>query len=328
MRKTIRSKRFVILPGLFLCLLVFLKVAGHFLSPEIHVRPDILVVEGWLPSDALIGGRDVFLRGQYKMIVTTGFPFKEGHLMGTCGEMRFKIPEMDFPADSLFRFEFELSGTPVKGIFPHFEVKSDSNLMGEGFVKRQRSPYTFTVKQTKTPAMFVLSFDNDAYNWHSDRNLYFHTLSVNRLTIPVNTSEVSVYRCNEGNLDLAEVLSPSSSMEASEFLIREGIPATSLHPIETTNIRKSRTYSTALDVKEWLSHQPGYANRTITVFTQGMHARRSLICFRKAFGKEMEIGIISFPDPKIRTDSWWKKRSGWKDVCYELSGLIYMLFIR
>ena len=56
-----------------------------FISINRSSGSDILVVEGWLPDEALEKAREEFLQNKYKLILTTGFPYYEGVLMGSSG---------------------------------------------------------------------------------------------------------------------------------------------------------------------------------------------------------------------------------------------------
>jgi len=59
-------------------LLFLLLQTNAFLSFNRPVKTDVLVVEGWLPDYALEESMEIFKRGNYKKIVTTGGPLSVG----------------------------------------------------------------------------------------------------------------------------------------------------------------------------------------------------------------------------------------------------------
>ena len=59
-------------------LLLLLLQANAFLSLNSPVKSDVLVVEGWLPDYALEESMEIFKRGDYKKIITTGGPLFVG----------------------------------------------------------------------------------------------------------------------------------------------------------------------------------------------------------------------------------------------------------
>ncbi len=69
------------------------------------------------------------------------------------------------------------------------------------------------------------------------------------------------------------------------------------------------------------------SGRSVTVYTMGPHARRSLACYRKAFGKSAETGVISGKDIRTTPDNWYKSVRGWKEIIYETAGLIYISLV-
>jgi uncharacterized SAM-binding protein YcdF (DUF218 family) len=90
------------------------------------------------------------------------------------------------------------------------------------------------------------------------------------------------------------------------------------------DIRKDRTYATAIAVKHWLkkSNYPG----TFNVVTLGCHARRSHLLFEKAMDEDATIGIIAIEDIRYDRDKWWGSSIGFRSVINETVAYIYARF--
>jgi hypothetical protein len=114
-------------------------------------------------------------------------------------------------------------------------------------------------------------------------------------------------------------------LKAKHDLIAYGIADSLIIPIQADTMNKSRTYSTALAVKDYL-HRSGIDCPAIMVMSHGVHARRTYISYRKAFGKGSRIGIIASEDIEIRKDNWFKTSAGRKKIFREISGVLYASF--
>ncbi len=92
-----------------------------------------------------------------------------------------------------------------------------------------------------------------------------------------------------------------------------------------TNIYKDRTYCTALQTKEIFAQHPEWG-KSFNVYSMGVHSRRSLLLFKKAYPNNFEIGIISHSDRAFIGEEWWKSSIGFRNVSNELLALTYSKF--
>ena len=53
------------------------------------------------------------------------------------------------------------------------------------------------------------------------------------------------------------------------------------------------------------------------IVTQGPHARRSRLLYEKAFGGDVEVGVIATEDPKYDPAHWWRSSEGVREVMSE-----------
>jgi uncharacterized SAM-binding protein YcdF (DUF218 family) len=88
------------------------------------------------------------------------------------------------------------------------------------------------------------------------------------------------------------------------------------------DIKKDRTYSSAVALKEWLRQN----NTKVTAFnlvTISCHARRSKMMFSKAFDDEVKIGVIAIENQLYDPKRWWRSSSGFREVTEETITWIY-----
>ncbi len=89
-----------------------------------------------------------------------------------------------------------------------------------------------------------------------------------------------------------------------------------------TNIYQDRTYSTALTAKEIFEAHPGW-DKSFNVYSMGVHSRRSLLLFKKAFGGDYKIGVISHSVRTYIGNKWWTSSVGFRTVTNEMLAYFY-----
>ncbi len=320
--------KYGILLFLFCAAAIYLYNAYSYLSISIPAKPDILVVEGWLSEDVLKSAEQEFTGKPYKLIITTGFPYLKGFQMGQNGRIVFKTAHRLKPAsDSLYTISLTIRGTQCEGEFAHYRLFADTVMVADRYSTKQKTTFTRRIKLASPPDSVFIEFDNDAYTAHSDRDLYIYSAGIDSLQLPVNSSNVLLYGRREGKYVFRRHLNSSTAKDAASFLISLSLPDSLVIPVETDHKIHSKTYTSALDVKQWLEANHQGEGRSVTVFTMGPHARRSLISFRKAFGSLSETGVIAVRDRRINADNWYKSLRGWKEIIYETAGLIYISFV-
>ena len=296
-----------------------------FLSSSIP--PDsasVLVVEGWLPNEALEKAKEEFSGNDYDLLITTGLVKNTGYLIGSGGKVAFDISgNLPHAADGVYMITFLLRGSPVKGVYPHVTLFADSTELGDSYVSKRQKALTYEFRNANPPLNISIVFDNDVYTAKQDRNLFVYSVSVNNMEFPVNSTKVGFYMESHGIYKLNHRMNTSNATEAADFFKAAGIPDSLVVPIETRRKIKSKTYTTALDVKSWLDENRHNRYKFLTVFTQGPHARRSYISFRKAFAGSVEVGVISLPAKDFSADTWYRTKTGWETILYELVGVIY-----
>lgn len=85
---------------------------------------------------------------------------------------------------------------------------------------------------------------------------------------------------------------------------------------------RNRTYATALTFRTW-AEQSGLPSRSVDVFTEGVHGRKSWILFRKALGDQYAVGIISGTERSYDSRYWFISRRGLMVVSRNIIGYAY-----
>jgi uncharacterized SAM-binding protein YcdF (DUF218 family) len=100
-------------------------------------------------------------------------------------------------------------------------------------------------------------------------------------------------------------------------LIKLGAGTNAVQAAPAPRVRQDRTYASAIALKKWMEEH-GTRSRTINLLTLGPHARRSRLLFQKAFGNDVEVGIISIPAADYDQKRWWRSSQGVRVVTGEV----------
>ncbi len=127
-----------------------------------------------------------------------------------------------------------------------------------------------------------------------------------------------------GPLDYGSFLSPYASYAdcAAAGLRRMGLSSNVVVSVPTTVRHRNRTYSSALALRAY-GEAHGIRFGSINLVSLGAHARRSRLCFRRALGPSVGVGILSIPNRDYDPDHWWRFSEGVKTVGGELLGIAY-----
>jgi len=89
-----------------------------------------------------------------------------------------------------------------------------------------------------------------------------------------------------------------------------------VQPVPAPEVRKDRTFTSALETKKWMLAHGGVALK-VTVLSSGPHSRRTWLLYRRAFGNTARIGIIAMSPDDYESSSWWKSSEGFRSVIGE-----------
>lgn len=113
---------------------------------------------------------------------------------------------------------------------------------------------------------------------------------------------------------------------AAKKLERAGVPGASIQLAPTRVADRDRTYAAAIALRE-LFARSAVQPASLNIATLGVHARRTRLLYREAFGSGVAIGIIAIPNHRYVADRWWRYSEGVKEVVSESAAYLYARFI-
>jgi hypothetical protein len=93
-------------------------------------------------------------------------------------------------------------------------------------------------------------------------------------------------------------------------------------PVPGPGVRDDRTYASACALRDWLAAHGKPVSR-LNLVSFGTHARRSRYYFRKAFGSQVDAGVIAVQDDSYEPKRWWTTSYGFRVVTGEIIAYVY-----
>ena len=114
----------------------------------------------------------------------------------------------------------------------------------------------------------------------------------------------------------------TSASVGADLLKRWGVPEERLHMVPCRVMDRDRTYASAVALRNWF-REHNVVVSGINVVTEDLHARRTRLLFQKAFGKDVQVGIIAVANVDYPANRWWRYSQGLKDVVSEFAAYLY-----
>lgn len=114
----------------------------------------------------------------------------------------------------------------------------------------------------------------------------------------------------------------NSAARAAQQLKKLGVDDNAIEVLAVPNVDRHRTYASALAVKHWLASSKVDAIG-INVVTLGVHARKSLVLFKRAIGEAVPVGVIAGTEDGYESDRWWLSKKGIYTVLRKTIGYLY-----
>lgn len=102
-----------------------------------------------------------------------------------------------------------------------------------------------------------------------------------------------------------------------------GFKDTIYQAVIPTNIYIDRTYNTAVVSRMIFEQHPDW-DKSFNIYTVGVHSRRTYLMFRRAFGNNYRMGIISEKDNSFDAKLWWHTSKGFRNVSNEFVAFVYV----
>ncbi|MBL9136435.1 MAG: YdcF family protein [Verrucomicrobiales bacterium] len=109
---------------------------------------------------------------------------------------------------------------------------------------------------------------------------------------------------------------------ARNTLLRLGLSTNEVKAVPNNTWQRNRTFAAALALGDHCQRS-GIALTAINLVSVGPHTRRSGLCFRRALGRNVEVGLIAIDTQDYDVDRWWKFSQGVKDVVGETFSVAY-----
>jgi hypothetical protein len=277
-----------------------------------------------MPTYALWHAATEFKHFDYDKILTTGIPLSTHFQMHSKGKLVFNlIPYKDgIEQREQNTLEIKAWGKKLEGEFAHFNIYADTLKIGDAYTSRKEKNYVFRFDES-IPDSIVIEYDNDGFNSFKDRNLSVEYLSINDYPIRAKSKNV-LYRFRaQGTTYTKNTDFDNYAEEAKEILKSFGIPDSMIIPLPTPEVERFKTYSSTVIVNNWLNKTDPHA-KTVTLFTQSVHARRSYMCYKKTVGKNRKIGVFATRHRSFDWYNWYIRKMGLYHVFKESAGIVYM----
>ena len=261
----------------------------------------VMVVEGWMDDEAIVAAALLFREGGYEHIYTTGTtrPFAYYLVPGA----RIDLTGLPSSATSM---EIGIAGLPncrvivIAGTDTLLNVPVSQRIATHG-VDRIRPLGDLRIvaepqyPQPGPPSVFIHSLRIDGTNAHE-------------LALGIRyMGPDSAVRSGE----------PTYAHHCAHVLEGSGIPPGAITPVPAGGDPVSRSWANASTLA---FHLGGKNISALDVVTLGVHARRSRALYREALGPNVQVGVISIPDPECGANSWWKSKKGWYTLLKEIAG--------
>lgn len=114
---------------------------------------------------------------------------------------------------------------------------------------------------------------------------------------------------------------PTYADRAADYLRRHGV-GIPVVAVAAPASAQDRTFLSAVVVRDWLRQHVGAVD-AVDLFSGGVHARRSRLVYRIAFGPAVEVGVLAARPRRYTLDRWWTTSEGAKSVLDEAIGLAW-----
>jgi hypothetical protein len=108
----------------------------------------------------------------------------------------------------------------------------------------------------------------------------------------------------------------------ARYLAAHGLADATIDAVPAPASAQDRTFLSAVVVREWAARRRIRLD-AFDLLSVGVHARRSRMMFRAAFGPEVEVGVIAAQPALHDTQRWWKTSVGAKVVLGESISLAW-----
>ncbi len=114
----------------------------------------------------------------------------------------------------------------------------------------------------------------------------------------------------------------TSASVGADLLEKNGLENGLVQMVPSRIMDRDRTYGSAVALRNWFRDH-NMDVRHIDIVTEDVHARRTRLLFQKAFGKDVQVGVIAVPNVDYPANRWWRYSQGLRDVVSEFAAYLY-----
>lgn len=292
--------------GLLLVLpVVMLSVGGPLLREWLGTSDEpaarVLVVDGWMPQEALSHAAALIAERNYEGVITTGavrpcaYPLAHGETLIVRSTEELTPP-----------IRVRISG--LRGA--RWSLLCGSDTLEEGTIATERR--TVIVDHRGCTELRLAA----RHGTITDAAIpVLYVLGVAALSGNVHRSGARVTIMSANGVDRPG--SPTHADAAAQHLVSLGVPQAMVHALPTWPAGRGRTRRAAMDAVR-LAHAEGM--EALDVATLGVHAARTRHHYRREAGGTLEVRVIALADSRCPDNGWWRNGRCWLDLAKELTG--------
>lgn len=123
---------------------------------------------------------------------------------------------------------------------------------------------------------------------------------------------------------VSAINSDHSKANPAVILEKAGIDRNKIVKAGTFTSATHKTYNSAIETSKWIKKNDPKV-QAFNVFTAGVHGRKTWTIYKRVFGDNYHLGIITSPMYRYDPDSWWTSRIGFSLTVRNFLGYIYGL---
>ena len=280
--------------NLVFVLAFFLVFVPGMLSYEKRIPANILVVEGWLPHNALNVAYQEFQSGKYDFVLFTGSMLHH-HTTLYVNSFLVVYPTQDMSLLTGTEFIFDIQAKSSLGIkdSAHFVFWINDKAVADFYTTEESGNYTFLWDgELANVDSLMIQYTNDMYSARGDRNLIIEGLQINHNKVITRDTPRYVDKgLPFGRYRWSVKAASYADMAANYFMDRleekERVIA-----VSNPHTDKRRTYGNALALRSWLENNT-QRSVAINIVSIDYHSRRTWMVYNKVLKDNAEVGIIS-----------------------------------
>ncbi|MBN1599230.1 MAG: hypothetical protein JW894_13130 [Bacteroidales bacterium] len=281
-------------------------------------QANVLILEGWLDKDELNYAEELFIEGDYNIIVTTGIKMPEFFRLWRNGDVVVQTDYKSSTSDSV-NIIIEAFGERVRQENAKFSVFANDKLLGSRYATTKPLKYCFKTSEKEIDSV-TIRFHNDKVFKNEDRNLLISYVSINDHTWPINRDNVCYYvHSHSGTVKYH--LAQTKANRIKKDLIYMGIEEQNILSVSINEFESSKTYENAQITVSKMDSLFGKRNYSVIIISRYPHTRRTYTAFLKCIKNKNKVGITALE--VYKNDKLLNRRL---NNLRELFGIVYIKF--